>query len=99
MSAVCVSSSQQQLKVSRLWPLEKYARLLQEKEKQPSLRTQHPHANSWKVKNECAMPVCSQFLSFLLQHFNSTSESTIQMSLLEGNHLMISNGNQIYVST
>lgn len=35
---------------------------------------------------------------YILQHYQSSRECCIQMSLLESNHLMISSGTQVYVS-
>lgn len=109
------TSSSSAVTVTKVWPLDKYARFIPEQHHQVlPQRDSTKKGGSWKVNfgidkgrgfQEQLFTFCAFILLHVmccglsLQHYQSTRDCCIQMALLESNHLMVSSGTQIYVCT
>ena len=90
------------VKVSKVWPVEKYARFVTDSQQAVLLQKDARKGGAWQVSVMfCANKTILFFFCRLdyiplLQHYSS-KEGGIQLALLESNHVMVSSGNQIYV--
>jgi len=88
------------VKVSKVWPVEKYARFISDPQQTVSLqRDAKKGGGVWQVS--ATFVRCSKITVFSvlrMQHYSS-KEGSIQLALLESNHFMVSSGHQIYVCT
>ena len=82
---------------ARLWPVEKYARFVSNQQTSGGTGlTAKKSDGIWQVT--CLVTAHATTLSLSsFQHYSS-NEGSIQLALVESNHLMISSGTMIFVS-
>ena len=83
---------------ARLWPVEKYARFVSNQQISGGTGlTAKKSDGIWQVTYIVTAHATTLSLSSSFQHYSS-NEGSIQLALVESNHLMISSGTMIFVS-
>ena len=80
----------------RVWPVEKYARLVSDTQSSVGGSTSRKNEGIWQVLFQQLLRNVSQSLC-LSQHYSS-KEGGIHLAVIDSSHLMISSGTMIFVS-